>query len=256
MAFQLLQAGLALKLSVLKRRVGMQRRLIKQGNIGLIKYCNRNVLAVAAAMALGLSAPKLASATFIAENNNNDTAGTAQNVNGNFSLDADPNINNNGNNDISTTIPHVSIRAASDPNGSRDFFRFSSAGGTIILDIDLTEGDTEIGIWNAAGTLLGSNDDLDFGDPPGPDTGSPTVLNSFLQLSSQLAGDYFVGVCTWPCTFNDGFAMDTVNFDSYVLHISTEPGTTPAPEPTSMILLGSGLVGLGAYSRRRNAKKS
>ena len=204
-------------------------------------------------LAIALWTPRIALASFIAEVEPNNTGATAQNVNGNFSLDNDPNINS------STTIPHVSIRATGD--GTFDFYTFTTSGGTIILDIDATNvsprNDTQIGIWNAAGTLVGQNDD----DPsPTADPGSFEdgfgTLDSFLQLAGQPAGGYTVGVCRFSCGFANGFLMTggvQGAGDFYTLHISTAVSTSTIPEPSAMILLGSGLASLGYFRRRRKS---
>ena len=242
----------------------MLRRKTTEKGMKRMKYFNRIALAAIAALAIGLWTPRMASALLIAEIEPNDTGATAQNVNGSFSLDFDANITLNNNptfTNTSTTIPHVSIRATGD--GTFDFYRFSSLGGRIILDIDATPAaagggdlagnrDTEIGIWDAAGNFIDFNDDSAPADP-----GSPSVLNSFLDLLGQPAGDYIVGVCRFSCTFAGGFSISGLALTSagfYTLHISTEPAAVP--EPSAVILLGSGLAGLGAFSRRRSTKKN
>jgi hypothetical protein len=232
-----------------------------------LKNVNRAMLATMMSLALGLWAPQLVSATSIAEIEPNDTGATAQNVNGSFSLDFDANINDENNLNTSTTTPHVSIRATGD--GTYDFYRFTSNGGTIILDIDLTpsgnvgsDNDTEMAIWDAAGNLLLQNDDsfFDAGSLPGIGFCLGTNCNSFIQ-TAQVPGDYIVGVCRFACDFGNNFLI-TGNAISpegfYTLHISTpqDTGTVPTPEPSTMFLLASGLAGLAAYSRRRNAHKS
>jgi len=245
----------------------MQRKSNHIKKSRLVQYFNRAALAAIAALALGFWTPQLASATVIGESEPNNSGATAQNVNGNFSLDFHADINDNTNANTSLTIPHVSIRATGDGT-TYDFYRFTSNGGTIILDIDSTpsggvgsDHDTEIGLWDSAGLLLLSNDDaafLDTGSSPGTGGCVPLHCNSFIQ-TTQAASDYIVGVCQFNCLFANGFSISNNALSAqgfYTLHISTEPGSVPTPEPSAMILLGSGLAGLGAYSRRRNAKKS
>ncbi len=234
-----------------------------------LKFFNRTALVAIAAVALGLWIPNTATATLIGEIEPNNTGATAQNnLNGFFSLDFVTNINNSANANTSTTIPHVSIRATGD--GTFDFYRFTSLGGTLILDIDSTtpggigsDHDTEIGLWTSAGNLLAFNDDqlnFDTGSALGTDSFCiSNNCNSFIQ-TAVAAGDYIVGVCRFNCGFSNGFNISgaALSQGPYTLHISTPhyAGTYPTPEPSAMILLGSGLAGLGAYSRRRNAKRS
>src|SRR4051794_39124531 len=85
--------------------------------------------AIVAAAAV-FSQPSLAS--IVAESEPNDTQLTAQNLDPNFSMDADAEITN------STTMAHSSIRAGSSDTASYDWYSFTVAlGGTLgIFDID------------------------------------------------------------------------------------------------------------------------
>jgi len=220
----------------------------------LRKYFNRAALAAFTALALGLWTPQLASA--ITESFPNDNVTEAQDVTGFITLSSDPNVTS------SDTIPHVSILGTGDD--TFDYYMFSTLGGIIILDIDNTNAsnDTQIVIWDAVGTIVAWSDD--YSGDPGSETNS---FDSFMELFSQPAGVYTVGVCKWLCGYEDGFVMTgnrQQNDDMYTLHISTQvprinAGTTstpiPAPEPNTMILLGSGLAGLAAFRRRHKIKK-
>ncbi len=158
----------------------------------------------------------------------------------------------------STTIKHAEISQNGRQSAGYDFYRFTHGGGTMHLDIDtasLTSGrfDTEIGIWNAAGSLLFINDD-NVADPGSPDIGGGSSLDSLLQGLSLASGDYIVGVCAFPC----GFAANGVitgegvpDGGRYILNISSNVvGTVPEPGALSLMLL----AGAGAFaSRRRKA---
>lgn len=234
-----------------------------------LTYLNHSVLAAIAALAMGLWTPGTASATAIFAVEPNNTGLTAQDVNF-FSLDFVNNINNDANSNTSTTIPHVSITRDSAHQGTGyDFYRFHSNGGILILDIDSTPGggaftdnDTVIGLWNAAGNFLKISDDgefLDTGSNPNDIPCGPTC-NSFMQETVG-AGDYIVAVCRATCDgFTNGFGINGPAISDsgfYTLHISTPHDLVATPEPSAMLLIGSGLVvGLGVLSRRRKTTKT
>ncbi|MDQ3330741.1 MAG: hypothetical protein M3552_08810 [Planctomycetota bacterium] len=89
-------------------------------------------IAVVAMLAVG----ERASAGFVLESEPNNTLATAQNINGNFTLDFSSNIGDVAGNNTSTTIPHVTISGTGD--GTYDYYSFfvAVAGSIGIFDID------------------------------------------------------------------------------------------------------------------------
>ena len=192
-------------------------------------------------------------ATIINEVEPNDTGATAQDVSGAFSLDFSADIGDAASVNTSTSLSHVSILGTG--NSTNDFFSFSSLGGLTILDIDYgTTGgftDTEIGIWNSAGSLLAFNDDVFSDEGAG---GSTSFLDAFIQLDLASAGTYTVGVCQFDCIFGANFSMTGSTVASgadYTLQIST--ATATVPEPSVAALLALGLTGLGFARRRKHS---
>ena len=94
----------------------------------------RAILAVISVVLATIAQP--VQATIVAEAEPNNSFVTAQNLDANFTIDADPEITN------STTMAHSSIRAASSDLASFDYYSFTvAADGTQgIFDIDHSGG--------------------------------------------------------------------------------------------------------------------
>lgn len=142
---------------------------------------------------------------------------------------------------------------------------------TIIVDVDdMTGFDTYVALFDWDGRLIAFNDDS------GDDPGSSSALHSFLGVYSlPAAGTYYLSVSEAlnppnvvsggltlmelfrPDGVQGGWAVDGASVDSsflangeegqdaYTIHISQ------TPEPSTWVLLGLGLAGVVAGTRRR-----
>jgi hypothetical protein len=196
----------------------------------------RLVSTAIAAAAVALSQPAFAS--IVAESEPNDSQITAQNLDPNFSMDADAEITN------STTMAHSSIRAGSSDTASYDWYSFTVAlGGTTgIFDIDhaMPNLDPWLSLFDSGGNLLFTQDDGGLTDP-----GSAHPWDSYFTYDFADAGTYFVRVGEFCC--------DAPTSGSYVLHVSLGEGAVPEPATWAMMLLGFGAAGVAM--RRQKARK-
>jgi len=147
----------------------------------------------------------------LAEQEPNDTIGTAQNADGFYSLDANPDIAN------STTNPHVEINGSG--NGTFDYYSFSipAAGTQGTFDIDYENFDSELFLYDTNGNLLASNDDN--GGDPGSGGGLASRIDNF---TFSAGGTYVIGVGEFNSTGSFGGATGNTPDpgDTYTLHIS------------------------------------
>ncbi len=155
-------------------------------------------------------------------------------------------------------IAGIGASAAAQPETFMDLGKIGNEGD-YVFDTNGSPFDTELGLWDAAGTLLASDDDGGDG------------LNSLIAANLS-AGTYWLGVSEFNSIFEDGWlntgsafeggddATATLNingnFEADMLvgdFLSQETGffrfEVSVPAPGSMALLGLG--GLAAVRRRR-----
>lgn len=132
------------------------------------------------------------------------------------------------------------------PIAAPDWLTATTAGSN--LPGGLAPNDTEIGIYNTAGVLLTTNDDIsfpadatsqvNFGTPPAPVGGTP--------VATLPAGVYYAAVSSYNTVFNAGFAVTSTGTTSGTVQININ---TNVPEPATLALLAFGAV---ALIRRRS----
>ena len=162
--------------------------------------------------------PSLARAGDTTEVEPNNTIGTAQNINNDFSVGANPDIQDAG------IWPWVSIRSSNDSTFDYYAFEVPAGGVTGIIDIDYGSGgsgsiDTELCLYASDGTLLASNDDSNSGNGA---SGSVASLDSYISHVFPAPGTYVIGVGEYPtdCNTNGMTGNPPDADDTYELQIS------------------------------------
>lgn len=155
----------------------------------------------------------------LAEVEPNNAIATAQNIDGEWSLDFNSNITDFSGNNTSTTIPHVTISGSGD--GTFDYYSFSVAvaNSRVILDIDNnfeSDGstfDSDLFLYDIDGTnvLARSDWSTETGHVGG---GFP----SFIDYTFSTPGTYTIGVRQFD--FSSGLGVPSGA--TYDLHISLE----------------------------------
>jgi hypothetical protein len=190
------------------------------------------LLALLAAMVAGVLYAGVALAAPVNEEEPNDSIAQAQNIDGAFTLDQDPDIGDTTTN-TSTTIPHATVVGTGDNSVDYYAFTVTQAGERGIFDIDYAlvppEGfDAYLILYDSSGTPLVDADDAPTAWGQG---GSVHPFDSYLEYTFATPGTYYIGVsscCNFfqPNPIPDGTSYELqVSLEAHEL-ASTVPQTT------------------------------
>lgn len=173
--------------------------------------------------------------------------------------------------DLGTLGSGVTTRTGTIDAANRvHWYKFSTAADaaaalSTYLDIDtegsalVTTNDTEIGLYNAFGALVGTDDDdgsgllsqLTYGiggRPAAPPTGGGSLGMPYDGRDGALgAGTYYLAVASFNSVFSDGFLVTPGT--SYTGSFAVNINTTAVPAPGALALIAAG----GLFARRRRA---
>jgi Ca2+-binding RTX toxin-like protein len=178
------------------------------------------LLTVLAAMVAGLVlSAGIALAAPVGEVEPNDSPAEAQNIDGSFSRDFDPNIGDQTTN-TSTIIPHATVNGTG--NDTVDYYSFTvSQGDKGIFDVDgaalnppeeeFAGFDSWIELYDSSGQFLDFSDDSSTEWGQG---GSVHPFDSYLEYTFQTSGTYYIAVGAWP------ELQPIPSGTSYQLHVS------------------------------------
>ncbi len=179
----------------------------------------------------------------------NDSIGSAQNLDGLFSLDFNPDIGDINGTNTSLTLPHATVLGFGD--NTFDYYSFTVAfPNTLgIFDIDHTSAaggqslDLELFLFALDGTLLAQNDD--FSPVTAGAGGSISTEDPFIQHTFTDPGRYVIGVGRFnSIALPTGIGGSEIKpGDQYTLHVSV-------PEPATAISAIAALLGVW-FCRRR-----
>jgi len=198
------------------------------------------------------------SASIITKLESNDTLATAQNIDASFTLDYDVNIGDKFGVNTSESIAHATIDAIG--NGTFDYYTFTvennNAIGIFDIDFGLNVGgsvDTELGLWDASGNVLASNDDSSKSSGA---EGSVHRYDAFIQYDFTSAGTYYIGVGRYNSyARSGGFSTNSGkvgNGSTYTLQASVDGHTVDVAEPASLAAFALSLFGLASVRRKKS----
>lgn len=192
---------------------------------------------ILASLALAAALPAMAG-TYTQTPFNYDKFDRAIDLTPYFSVEFSPIINDRTGENTSLVSPWVTVNGS---NASTDFYSFRTTKvGTIVLDMDDApfSYDSYLTVYNEARQVIYNNDDYYF---PfyGPDQGSNSGLDSFIQLDDAAIGKYYVEVARCCKADHPGAFRLNVQIPSAV------------PEAGSVALVVGGLSVTGLAIRRR-----
>jgi hypothetical protein len=189
------------------------------------------LLTLLGAMVAGMLYAGVALAAPVNEVEPNNSSAAAQNIDGSFTLDQDPDIGDVTIN-TSTTIPHATVEGTGDDSVDYYSFTVTQAGARGIFDIDYAAGvcdsslagfDAFIALYDSNDNVLAFNDDADTTVGQG---GSVCGFDSYFEHTFATPGTYYIAVGSCCDLRPEPPPVPAVGFDgaatSYKLQVSLE----------------------------------